>query len=92
MHSAKPKYRELIEGAVLSPLFYQDDQILCFPALHDARKWLHKYVRGKRGKRGKSVSISRGRPGVLLCRLEIRTMPLGKPSHPSWSGTYPILE
>ena len=45
---------------VLSPLFYQDDQICVFPPLHDARKWLRKYVREKRDKRDKSLFITRG--------------------------------
>ena len=42
-------------------------QFLFLRPSHDARKWLHKYVRGKRDKRGKSV-----RRGVFVpgCRPE----------------------
>jgi hypothetical protein len=57
MRGAKPEYRASSRRPVLSPLFYQDDQIFFFPPPCDARKWLRKYVRGKRGKRGKSSSL-----------------------------------
>ena len=53
---AVARRRVLVEAGVLSPLFYQDDQISFFPAA--PLGWsvgVRKIVRGKRGKRGKSV-------------------------------------
>jgi hypothetical protein len=60
MHGATPEYRAFSRSRVLSPLFYQDDQILLFSGPHGGRKWLGKYMRGKRDKRGKSLFITRG--------------------------------
>ena len=57
MRGAKPENRAYSRRPVLSPLFYQDDQILFFPAPYGARKWLGKRLRGKRGMRGKWLLI-----------------------------------